>query len=57
MLVFLLVLLILSHVGQDYVTGIPTNKAHQDHQFPEKLFERKRKSMEKAQENLCQGLL
>ena len=36
---------------QDYVTEYRTNKARQDYQFQEKLFERKKKEYEKAQEN------
>ena len=36
---------------QDYITEYRTTKARQDFQFQEKLFERKKKEYEKAQEN------
>lgn len=36
---------------QDYITEYRTNKARQDFLFQEKLFERKKKEYEKAQEN------
>ena len=36
---------------QDYITEYRTTKARQDFQFQEKLFERKKKEDEKAQEN------
>lgn len=39
------------HRLQDYITEYRTTKARQDFQFQEKLFERKKKEYEKAQEN------